>query len=191
MCVRGWGVEWGWALVTYMKSFYKIRSEIRGKINYLNRPSPNLGGGRGRGGGGRSIHKCRSYGPTSSICDHFIIWPSSVTLTFNLPKQLFQMALLLLKGNICAKSFWNSCINVEVMAWTSSIYDYFITLTINLPKHVSNVTTTPHREHLWKIWNPCYSPDKLIYLIFKFNLNLQPTLQKCFKWHFSRTTTVK
>ena len=35
---------------------------------------------------------------TNSIYDHLIIWPSSVTLTFNLPEQMFQMALLLLKG---------------------------------------------------------------------------------------------
>ena len=31
------------------------------------------------------------------------MWPSSVTLTFNLPKNMFQMALLLLKDNNCAK----------------------------------------------------------------------------------------
>ena len=29
----------------------------------------------------------------------------SVTLTFNLPEQMFQMALLLLKENTCAKLF--------------------------------------------------------------------------------------
>ena len=76
---------------------------------------------------------------TSSIYDHFIIWPSCVTLTFNWPKQMFQMALLFLKENICAKLFWNPWINVEVMAQTSSIYDHFImwpssvTLTLNPP----------------------------------------------------------
>ena len=57
---------------------------------------------------------------TSSIYDHFIILPSCVTLTFNLPKQMFQMVLLLLKDvheqmfqkalllfkdNTCAKLF--------------------------------------------------------------------------------------
>ena len=30
---------------------------------------------------------------TRSIYDHFNIWPSSVTLTFNLAEQIFQMAL--------------------------------------------------------------------------------------------------
>ena len=53
---------------------------------------------------------------TSSIVDHFINWASSETLTFNLPEQMFQMALLLHKNNNCAKLFWNPCINVEVMA---------------------------------------------------------------------------
>ena len=32
---------------------------------------------------------------------------------------MFQMALLLLKDNNCAKLFCNLCINVEVMAWTN------------------------------------------------------------------------
>ena len=34
------------------------------------------------------IHKCRSYGLDKLIYDHFIIWPSSVTLTFNIPKKV-------------------------------------------------------------------------------------------------------
>ena len=62
----------------------------------------------------------------SSIYDHFIIWPSSATLTFNLPEQMFQMALLLLKDNNWATLLWNPRTDVEVMAWTSSIYDHFI-----------------------------------------------------------------
>ena len=37
----------------------------------------------------------------------FIVWPSSVTLIFNLPEQMFQV-------NNCAKLFWNSCINVKL-----------------------------------------------------------------------------
>ena len=77
---------------------------------------------------------------TSSIYEHFIIWTSSVALTFNLPEQFFQMALLLFKENNCAQLFWNPCINVDVMARTSSIYDHFmilpsnVTLTFNLPE---------------------------------------------------------
>ena len=46
---------------------------------------------------------------TSSIYDHFIIWPSCVTLAVNLPEQMFQMKNY-------AKLFWNPCIKVEIMA---------------------------------------------------------------------------
>ena len=42
--------------------------------------------------------KCKSNGSDRSIYDHFIVWPASVTLTFNLPEQMFQMALLPLQG---------------------------------------------------------------------------------------------
>ena len=52
----------------------------------------------------------------SSVYDHFLIWPSRVTSTINLPEQMFQTALLLLQDNNCAKLFWNTCINVQVMA---------------------------------------------------------------------------
>ena len=67
----------------------------------------------------QSTQKCRSYGPDKLNLDHFIIWPSCLTLTFNLLDQLFQMALLLLKKNNCTKLSWNPCINVEVMARTN------------------------------------------------------------------------
>ena len=68
----------------------------------------------------KSMHKCKVMAWTSSIYDHFIIWPSSVTLTFNLPKKNVSMAFLLLKENNCAQLFWNSCINVEVMVQTNA-----------------------------------------------------------------------
>ena len=42
-----------------------------------------------------------------------------MTLTFNLPNQMSQMALFLLKGNNCAKLFWNPCIIVQVMVQTN------------------------------------------------------------------------
>ena len=73
---------------------------------------------------------------TGSIYD---LWPSSVTLIFDLSKQMFQMALLLLKENNCVLLFWNPCIYVEIIARISSIYDHFIiwpssmTLTFHLP----------------------------------------------------------
>ena len=90
---------------------------------------------------------------TSSIFDHFIIWPSSVTLIFNLSWEMFQMALLLFKENNCAKLFWNSYTNVEVMARTSLIYDHFIiwpskvTLTFNLPKQTYQIALLLLKEN--------------------------------------------
>ena len=87
---------------------------------------------------------------TSSIYDHFINWSSSVTLTLNLLEQIFQMTILLLKENNCAKLFWNPCINVEVMARTSSIYDHLIiwpskvTLTFNLPEQMFQILSSAH-----------------------------------------------
>ena len=89
----------------------------------------------------KSMQKCRScLAQTSSIYDHSIIWPSSVTLVLNLSEQMFQMALLVVKANKSVKLFWNPCINVGVMARTSSFYDHFIiwpssvTLTFNQPE---------------------------------------------------------
>ena len=40
---------------------------------------------------------------THSIYDHFDLYLTPVTLTFNLPKKIFQMALLLLEDNNCEK----------------------------------------------------------------------------------------
>ena len=91
--------------------------------------------------------------PTSSIYDHFIIWPSSVTLTFNLPKQRFQMALLLLKENTCAKLFWNPYKNVEVMA-RASLFMTILSFDLQVwpwPStylKVSSDTTPPQEQKL-------------------------------------------
>ena len=84
----------------------------------------------------KSIHMA----PTSSIHDHFDLYLTPMTLTFNVPKKMFQMLFPLLQGNNCATLFWNPCINVQVMLPTSSIhvYDHFdlyltpVTLTFNL-----------------------------------------------------------
>ena len=95
-------------------------------------------------------------------------WPS------NIPEKIFQMAFLLLEGNNCAKLFWNPCINVQVMLWTSSIhvYDHFylyltpVTLTFNLPKNVSNDTSPSQGQQLCQIvlksmhYCTSYGPDK-------------------------------
>ena len=86
----------------------------------------------------KPMHKCTSYGP-----DKLNLWPfwslfDPYDLTFNLHEKMFQMALFFLKDNNCAKLFWNPCINVQVMARKSSIYDHFdlyltpVTLTFNL-----------------------------------------------------------
>ena len=77
---------------------------------------------------------------TSSVYDHIDLYSTPMILTFNLPEKMFQMALLLLEDNNCAKLVKNACINVQVMARTSSIYDHFdlyltpVTLTFNLPQ---------------------------------------------------------
>ena len=79
---------------------------------------------------------------TSSLYDHFISWPSSVTVTFNLPDQMFKIALLNLKENNCAKILWNPCINIQAMTWTSSIYNRVmiwlssVTLTVKVPEQM-------------------------------------------------------
>ena len=101
----------------------------------------------------KSMHKYRS-----SIYDHFIIWPSSVTLIFNLPEQMFQMALLLLKENNCAKLFWNPCINVQVMAQSKlnfwPFYVWHLKCDLDLKPiwtNVSNSSVTPKGEQLCQI----------------------------------------
>ena len=127
---------------------------------------------------------------------HFNLYLTPMTLTFNLPEKMFQMALLLLKDNNCAKLFWNPCINVQVMAWTSPIYDHFdlyltpVTLTFILPEiNVSNGTSPPWGQQLCKVilksMHKCtsYGPDKLnIWLFWPLfdpcDLDLQPTRKK-------------
>ena len=124
----------------------------------------------------KSMNKCTSYGlKTSLIYDHFNLYLTHVTLTFNLPEKMFQMALLLLQGNNCAKFaklFCNPCINVQIMLRTSSIHvsDHFdlyltpVTLTFNLPKKCfkrhfssSRATTVPNcfeiHALLYKLWS--------------------------------------
>ena len=111
---------------------------------------------------------------TSSIYDHFDLYLTPVTLTVNLPEKMFQVALLFLKGNNCAKLFRNPCINVQVMARTSFIhvYDHLdlyltpVTLTFNLPKkcfkwHFSSSRATIVPNCL-KSMHYCtsYGPDK-------------------------------
>ena len=123
----------------------------------------------------------------SPIYDQFIIWSWCMTLTVNLPEQMFQM-------NNCAKWFWNSCINVEVMAQISSIYNHFIiwpsnvTLTFNLPIQMFPMALLLKGEQLCqmilnsmhKCISNCYGPANLnlwpfYNLTFKYDPDLQPT----------------
>ena len=150
--------------------------------------------------------KCKSC----SIYDHFIISPSSVTLAFNMPELIFQMAFLLVKEKVketkCAKLFWNPWINIHHMAQKSSIYDHFIiwpskvTLTFNLPEQWFQLALSLLKKNTYAqlLWNPC--------MTVVVSLNLWPFLSSdsqvwpwpstflnnCFKWHVSslRTTTV-
>ena len=53
-------------------------------------------------------HKCINVQVmvrTSSIYDQIDLYLTPMTFTFNLPEKMFQMALLLLKDNNCAKLF--------------------------------------------------------------------------------------
>ena len=103
---------------------------------------------------------------TSSICVHFIIWPSSVTLTFNLPDQIFQMALwpssvtltsklpeqmfrmalLLLWENNFAKLLWNPCTNVEY--WPEQSQTDARTHNARTHIHWTEIITTMCLTHL-------------------------------------------
>ena len=69
------------------------------------------------------MHERKIYGPDKlnlrPLLFDLQVWPY-------LPEQMFQTLLLLLKDNNFAISFLNPCINIEVMAQTSSIYDHFI-----------------------------------------------------------------
>ena len=147
--------------------------------------------------------------PTSSIYDFFIIWPSGVTLTFNLRGQMFRTAFLLLKDNKCAILFGNPCIYVPVMARTRSMYDHFdlyltpMTLTFNLPeKKFQMALLLENNNHPKLFWNPWINVPVMARtssIYGHFDLYLTPVtltfnLPKiCFKWHFSfsKTTTVQ
>ena len=88
--------------------------------------------------------------------NHFIVWPSSVILTFSLPEKMSQMSN-------CAILFWNPCINVEAIVRTSSIYDHFliwpssVTLTFNLPESMFQMTLFLLKENNCAklFWNWC------------------------------------
>ena len=100
-----------------------------------------------------TMHKCRNCG-----LNKLSLWPS-YHLTFKcdldpLPTQTNVSNGPTTPQEQLCKLFWNPCINVEVMALTSSIYDYFIicpssvTLTFNLPEQMFQIATTTQEEQL-------------------------------------------
>ena len=70
-----------------------------------------------------------------------------MTLTFNIPEQMFQMALLLVKVNNCAKLFRNPCINVQVMA----------------RKNLDGRTMHARTSHAQATHNACTYTDRKLY----------------------------
>ena len=115
-------------------------------------------------------------------------WPSTYV------KKIIQMAFVLLEDNNCAKLFWYPWKNVQVMAWTSSIYDYFdlyltpVTLTFNLPEKMFQMALLLLEDNncaklfLKKSMHKCtsYGPDNINILPFwplfdPCDLDLQPT----------------
>ena len=142
------------------------------------------------------MHNCRSNGPTSSIYDHFIIWPSSVTLTFNRHEQTLQMALLLFKKKNCATLFWNPCINVEVMAQFMTILSVDLQVSpwpSTYVKKFQMVLLLLKESTCAKLfWNSCINVEAMagtssIMTILSFDLQVWPWpstyVNKCFKWH--------
>ena len=92
----------------------------------------------------KSMHKCRSNGSDKLNLNHFNVWPSSVTVNFNLPEQMFQMALLLLKENNCAKSFKNAAISVARNSEIGSIKSQTSSKTSRRKK---DCTKRHHQSH--------------------------------------------
>ena len=68
----------------------------------------------------KSIHQCRSYGSVKlNLRPFFFHLTLKCYLDLQPTQTNFQMALILLKENTCAKLFRNPCINVGVMDQTS------------------------------------------------------------------------
>ena len=143
------------------------------------------------------MHKYRSYGPNKVNLWSFYNLKFILTLTFNLTEQIFQMALLLLKENNCAKLFRNRCIHVQDIVQRNSIYDHLInwlssvTLTCNQPEQmfqmalqlVAGNNCAKLFRNPWINVQASYGLYKLNFwsfhhLTFKCNLDLQPTSAK-------------
>ena len=132
---------------------------------------------------------------TSSIYDHFDLYLTPVTLTFNVPEKMFLMALLLFENNKCAKLFLKSMhkctsngpdkLNIWLF-W--HLFDP-VTLTFNLPEKMFQITLfLLERNNCAKLFlksmRKCtsFAPDKLNTCVWPFwplfdpcDLDLQPT----------------
>ena len=69
-------------------------------------------------------------GRTTWIYDHFDLYLTPVTLTFNLPEKCFKWHFSFSRTITVQNYFWNPCINVQVMVRTSS---YMTILTFIWP----------------------------------------------------------
>ena len=132
---------------------------------------------------------------TSLIYDHFDLYLTPVTLTFNLPEKMFQRALFLLEDNNCAKLFLKSMHKYTSYApdkfniWP--FWPLFDPCDRDLQptwKNVSNGTFSPRGQQQCKVIlksvHKCasYAPDKLNTCICPFwhlfdpcDLDLHPT----------------
>ena len=139
------------------------------------------------------LKQCRSWGGGSNSVD------LDVTLTINLPEQMFQTALLFFENDNCTKLVWNTCINLQLMARPSSVYDHFIicpSIVSFQPTWTNNPngTSTPQGEQLCQIILKCmhkcrsYGLNKLNSwpfhpLTFKCDLDLQLTWSRQIRAH--------
>ena len=97
-------------------------------------------------------------GRRTGVGEGDLYW-TPVTLTYNLrERKNVSNGTCPPQGQQLCKIIWNPCINVQVMARRSSIYDHFdlyltpVTLTFNVPeKNVSDGTFPPQGQQLCKI----------------------------------------
>ena len=98
---------------------------------------------------------------TSSKYDYFIIWPSSVTLTLNLPEQMLRFALLRVRENKCAELFWNPIWMHKCRSYVPNKLNllplYHLTIKCDLQLTRTNISkgTATHQNNCAKLfWNP-------------------------------------
>ena len=121
-------------------------------------------------------------------------WPSTYL------KKCFKWHFSSSRTTTVQNYFWNPCINVQVIVWTSLIYDHFGLYLTPRPwpstnlKNVSNGTSPPPGQQLCKIILKSMQVmlrTSSMHVFYHFDLYLTPVtltfnlLKKCFKWHFS------